>query len=144
MTEIGLATPTSGTATNMDEAYKARYTLPGTQLDRLARSGARCACRGMSSCRRAQRACVGRTPTAERPVRKVITPHLPGVHARAQVLDVIGNFPVIIRPAFTLGGTGGRHRLQHGRVQGDHGPGAGRLRDQAGAPTSWALCWPCR
>ena len=24
-----------------------------------------------------------------------------------QVLDIIGNFPVIIRPAFTLGGTGG-------------------------------------
>lgn len=27
MTEIGLATPTSGTATNMDEAYKARTGL---------------------------------------------------------------------------------------------------------------------
>ena len=26
---------------------------------------------------------------------------------RVQVLDIIGDFPVIIRPAFTLGGTGG-------------------------------------
>ena len=37
------------------------------------------------------------------------SPHVgPAVwNAPAQVLDIIGNFPVIIRPAFTLGGTGG-------------------------------------
>lgn len=157
MTEIGLKTPLSGTATSMDEAMKVKpgmlsklrwsllSGLLGVKIDRVfisasAQPGHCFVLQSMSPYMETLS-----TPSASRV--RFADGFLPGSLLRAlhasghkrssckhspsgqlshtsrhhaylypvawaqavltQVLDIIGNFPVIIRPAFTLGGTGG-------------------------------------
>lgn len=88
MTRIGLKTPRSGIANNMEEALKV-HTVPFKSLDTgLGRLNQLC--------------------SAGTAVSKKRSPHCcKALVLNMQVHEEIGRFPLIIRPAFTLGGTGG-------------------------------------